>query len=269
MIAYDHSGERYRYGRGSKSELPEALIWGWQQGMAADGRGGYLLGRGARGLAVLMMGLCALAWAGCSGGSRLHPALRVEGPDLERAKQRGRSLIDRGADPYDAYTCAFVDVNQRVSADVVFRSAGCCWPADEVAYQIAEGGDSSDGAIRHIAGRALRSVAQQIKLTAVVQLPKDRDPASIDFALRTSTGVEYPAVEVAQPVLMRDVQPYYDPDAPISAMYYYEVIFPVRGGPGIPPIGPNVSTLHLVVRDGELEASAQFRMPRVSTTKRF
>ena len=237
--------------------------------MAADARGGYLLGRGARGLALLMIGLCALAWAGCSGGSQLHPALLVQGEDLERAKQRGRSLIDRGDDPYDAYTCAFVDVNQRVSANVVFRSAGCCWPADEVAYQIARNGDSSAGAVRDTARRALRSIAQRIKLTAVVQLPKDRDPASIGFVLRTNTGGEYPAVEVGQPVLMRYVQPYYDANAPISAMYYYEVLFPVRGGPGIPPIGPNVSTLHLVVKDEEQEASASFRMPRVRTTRRF
>jgi hypothetical protein len=45
-------------------------------------------------------------------------------------------------------------------------------------------------------------------------------------------------------------------------MYYYMVKFPVRGGGGIPPIGPGVSALYLVVRDGTMEAQAEFFMPR-------
>jgi len=40
------------------------------------------------------------------------------------------------------------------------------------------------------------------------------------------------------------------------------VKFPVRGGGGIPPIGPQVHTLYLVVRDGDLEVAAEFVMPR-------
>jgi hypothetical protein len=44
----------------------------------------------------------------------------------------------------------------------------------------------------------------------------------------------------------------------VSTMYQYVMRFPVRGGPGVPPIGPSVRALFLEVRDGDCTGSAQF-----------
>jgi hypothetical protein len=213
------------------------------------------------GLAFLV-GTAGLIAGGCGKQSDIHPALRVEGQDLERAKQRGRSLARSGADPYTAYAMGLQDVNLRASAHVILRSAGCCWPRDEVAFEIARRGDSSDAGVTRAARDALRTAERELKFVLIVQMPKDRDPASIEFALQTGGGQEYPPVVVEEPYYLRDAESYHDADAPLSGVYYYVVRFPVRGGPGIPPIGPQVRTLYLVLRDGELEASVAFTMPR-------
>ena len=91
-----------------------------------------------------------------------------------------------------------------------------------------------------------------------MQLPKSRDPADIEFVLRTNTGVSYPPLAVEVPVFVRDVGKTFDPSAPAAVVYSYVIRFPIRGGPGIPGIGPNVSELLLIVRDGDFEGWAEF-----------
>ncbi len=235
--------------------------------MARNGSGYGRLAKAGRALLVVAAAVSAVTWWGCGRRGNIHPALRVEEEDLDRAKRLGCSLVNTGADPYDAYARGMRDVNARITAHVVLRSASCCWPKDEVAFCIAQGGDSSEAAVRRAVREALKTAERELKFAVVAQLPKERDPADLEFLLRTNTGVEYPALVVEEPYYLRDAQSYYQADAPRSAMYYYLVKFPVRGGPGLPPIGPQVSVLYLVVKDGDMEASAAFRMPPARTKR--
>lgn len=230
--------------------------------MAGHAGGGRLSMQAARMLAAFVAGAFVVLAGGCGKQADIHPALRIEDEDLERATRQGCALINSGADPYDAYARNFRDVNRRLTAHVIFRSAACCWPQDEVAFQVAQCGDPSEEAVKQAAREAVELTERVLKFAAVLQMPKDRDPGSLVFALRTNAGQEYPALEVEEPYLIRDAKSYYDDDAPPSGMYYYIVKFPVRGGGGIPPIGPQVHTLYLVVRDGDLEVAAEFVMPR-------
>lgn len=230
--------------------------------MAGHAGGGRLSMQAARVLAVLVAGAFAVLVAGCGKQADIHSALRIEDEDLERATRQGCTLINTGADPYDAYARDFRDVNVRLSPHVILRSAACCWPQDEVAFQVAQRGDASEEGAKQAAREAVALTERVLKFAVVLQMPKDREPGSLDFALQTSAGQEYPALEVEAPYLIRDAKSYYDDDAPSSGMYYYIVKFPVRGGGGIPPIGPEVQTLYLIVRDGDLEATAEFMMPR-------
>lgn len=230
--------------------------------MAGHVGGGRLSMQAARMLAIFVAGAFVMLAGGCGKQADVHPALRIEDEGLERAKRQGCALINSGADPYDAYARDFRDVNVRLTPYVILRSAACCWPEDEVAFQVAQCGDTSEEAVKQAAREAVELTERILKFAAVLQMPKDRDPGSLEFALRTSAGQEYPALEVEEPYLIRDAKSYYDDDAPPSGMYYYIVKFPVRGGGGIPPIGPQVQTLYLVVQDGDLEVAAEFAMPR-------
>lgn len=230
--------------------------------MAGHARAGRLSMHVARMLAAFVGGAFLVLAGGCGKQADIHPGLRIEDDDLERAMRQGCTLINTGADPYDAYARNFRDVNRRLTAHVIFRSAACCWPQDEVAFQVAQSGDTSDEAVKQVAKEAVALTERVLKCVAVLQMPKDLDPGSLEFTLRTSAGQEYPALEVEEPYFMRDAKSYYSDDAPPSGMYYYTVKFPVRGGGGIPPIGPEVHTLYLVVRDGDIEAAAEFVMPR-------
>ncbi len=212
-------------------------------------------------LAALVVAAFVVLGGGCAKREDIHPALRLEDADLERAKRQGCSLISLGADPYEAYARDFQDVNKRLSAHVILRAAACCWPADEVAFHIAQSGDASDAAVDQAANEAVELTKRVLRFAAVLQMPKDKDPASLQWALRTSAGTEYPALEVEEPYYIRDAKSYYDENAPASGLYYYMVKFPVRGGGGIPPIGPGISALYLVVREGTMEAQAEFFMP--------
>jgi hypothetical protein len=215
-------------------------------------------------MALLAVGAAVLAGTGCGGRAELHPALRVENEDLQRAISKGRSLIRQEADVDEARTWALRDANVRVSREVIIRKAGCSWPVDEIALAIAEQGDDSDAGVRRAARRAMRLLERELKFMVVMQVPKSRDPASVEFALRTSRGVEYPPIAVETPTFLREVVSPFDADAPRGAMYYYVVRFPIRGGPGVPPVGPTVSALNLVVRDGQSEGAVDFplRAPR-------
>jgi hypothetical protein len=203
------------------------------------------------------------AVAGCSDQHLLHPALQLRDQDIDAATRRGQAEIAACEAPEDAFAYCITDVNERVSSDVILRSAGICWPADRLAYEIARAGDPSDAGVRRAVAAGRNEVERELMLVASIQLPKTRDPASIRFALRTSGGAEYPPIAVDIPILLRDVHPTFDTSAPPAGLYYYVLHFPVRGGPGIPPIGPGVTSLTLVVADDTSEATATFPMPAV------
>lgn len=211
-------------------------------------------------LAAVLVSL-AVSLSGCSAKERYHSALVVMDEDISRGTSRGKSLVASGANPSDAYASRMDDVNLRVSSDVILRSAGIGLPADEVAYQIAVGGDSSDAGIRRAVTNAIKAMERELKAVAIVQVSKTRDPASVDFTLRSSTGTEYPPIAVETPAFLRDVTAAYDPTAPASALYTYTIHFPSRGGPGVPPIGPTVRSISLLVKDGEYEARVDFPLP--------
>jgi len=208
----------------------------------------------------------ALLLNGCSAKERYHSALVVLDEDISRGTSRGKGLIASGANPSDAYAYRVDDVNIRVSSEVILRSAGLGLPADEIAYQIAAGGDSSDAGIRRAIASAIKTMERELKAMAIVQVSKTRDPASIEFVLRSSTGTEYPPIAVETPTFLRDVTATYDPTATAAALYAYTIHFPARGGPGVPPIGPTVRSLALLVKDGEYEARADF--PLVSRSEK-
>ena len=200
----------------------------------------------------------ALLLSGCSTKDRYHSALLVLDEDISRGTSRGEGLVSRGANPSDAYASRMQDVNIRVSSDVILRSAGIGLPADEIAYQIAAGGDSSDAGIRRAVASALKTTERELKAFAIVQISKTRDPACVEFLLRSSTGTEYPPIAVEAPTFVREVTAIYDPTAPAAALYAYTIHFPSRGGPGVPAIGPTVRSITLVVKDGEYAATAIF-----------
>jgi hypothetical protein len=217
--------------------------------------------------AAMLVGLLSGALlVGCSSKSRIHPALVLTDDDITRGVSRGKSLIAQGADPSDAFQFRLVDVNQRVSADVVLRSAGLCMPQDEVAYQVAVGGDTSDAGIRKAVAKAMKDTERQLRAIAIVQVSKARDPASIGFVLESNTRVQYPAIVVEAPAYIRDVSPGFGQNEKPAAMYFYTAFFPVRGGPGVPPVGPTVRSLSLAVKDGDSEGYTEFALQTPETS---
>jgi len=103
-----------------------------------------------------------------------------------------------------------------------------------------------------------RGIADKRVIAAMLQIPKSRDEADLEFMLRTNTGIQYPPIVVETPIFIREVISPFDANAPVSAIYQYVAHFPVRGGPGVPPIGPRVSALSLEVIDGDCTGSARF-----------
>lgn len=217
-------------------------------------------------MVVSALAAATVVCSGCSSTNRVHPGLRApEGQDLDRAIARGKSLIVSGADPQDAFARRVVPINERVSAEVILRSAGLCLPADRIAYEIAKSGDSSDGGVRGATAAAIKAIGRELMCYAEVQVPNAMDPTTtITFALRTSTGAEYPPMAVEKPFLLREFNPgEFDPTAAPAGVYAYLVHFPVVGGPGVPPIGPTASSVTLAVSDGTGEGSYTFELPRV------
>jgi hypothetical protein len=229
--------------------------------MLTHARSRCALARAHRVLLALALGAVVFVACGCSTRQRIHPALRVQDEDIDRGVGRGKRLIISQADCRDAFAPGIRDANVRVSPHVILRTAGCVWPADEIAFQLCQSGDTSDAGIRRAVQQALKTVEEALRITATVQIPAARDPGTIQFALRTNTGLEYPPLAVEQPIYQRSVASPFDPTAPASAIYYYVIRFPIRGGPGVPPVGPQISILYLVVRDGDAEGTAEFRLP--------
>jgi hypothetical protein len=209
---------------------------------------------------VLAVAMCHLA-SGCASRQKLHPRLLLEDEEIDRGVRRGKTLVSTWDDPLNAFTRGVSEANVRVSADVIIRGAQICWPEEEIAYQIALGGDKSDKAVHIAIEEALKRAERQIRFFVTLQLPQTRDPSTLEFFLRTSARKEYPALIVEKPVFERTVVSPYDASAAVSGIYHFTVHFPVRGGPGIPPIGPTVRYLDLVVRDSSSEASVRFELP--------
>jgi hypothetical protein len=210
-------------------------------------------------LVVAAVGLALLA--GCSSMEVVHPALRLQDQEVAPATQRGLDLIAAGQCPDEAFAFWLVDVNERVSPEVIVRSAAIALPADRLAYEVAKAGDSSEAGVRRAVAQAGKAIRLEVMFVATIELPQTQDPATIQFALKT-TAAEYPPVAVEAPVLLRDIHRSYDPAAAPSELYSYLVHFPVRGGPGVPPIGPEATTLTFIVRDAGGEVSVPFALPR-------
>ncbi|MGD0110526.1 MAG: hypothetical protein ABSD48_01540 [Armatimonadota bacterium] len=200
--------------------------------------------------------------AGCSDRESIHPALRVEDDEFEKAVERGRTIAATGGDPYRAYSFSTQQVNLRVSPDVIVREAACCWPKDEIAFLIAKQANGDASAVDRIAKQVRDQVERDLKFTVLIQMPTTRDPnTAIQFAMRSSAGAEYPPLAVEQPVFIREVSTALDPEMPPSAIYEYDVHFPIQGSPGYPKLGPEITGLTLIVKDGDAEASVPFAMP--------
>ena len=210
---------------------------------------------------LLVIALAGMVIGGCASRDRLNPAFRLNDDELTNAIKKGKRLIPTG-DPEQAFSRQVIDVNTQISSDVILRKAGPCWPENEIAYQIALGGDSSDAAVKQATNTGLKFIEREIRFVAVLQMASERDPTGIQFALRTSQGTEYPPISVETPQFIRNVSPTFDRTAKPAKLYSYTVFFPVAGGPGIPPIGPTVNSLDFVVKVGDSEGSARFFIPR-------
>ena len=203
-----------------------------------------------------------LLLAGCSDRESIHPALRVEDAEFEKAVERGRTIAATGGDPYRAYSFGTQQVNLRVTPDVIVREAACCWPKDEIAFLVAKQANGDASAVDRVAKRVRDQVERDLKFTVLVQMPKSVDPnTAIQFAMRSSAGSEYPPLAVEQPVFIREVSSALDPEMPASAIYGYDVHFPIQGSPGYPKLGSEISELTLIVKDGDAQALVPFSMP--------
>jgi hypothetical protein len=229
----------------------------WSRGGRLGGR--WQAGRWLSRCSALALGLAALLSPGCSSQDALNPALRLEQEDYQRAVERGRSLV--GGDPYKAFRFS-LQQPLRVTPQVTIREAACCWPQDEIAFAIAKQNDRSDEAVNRAARNARRQAEREVGFSLVLQIQRGYDPSSVRFLMRTSSGQSYPPLSVDAPVYLRDVATALDaPDTLPSALYGYDMHFPIQGSPGFPPIGPEVSSLSLVVQDEQLEAAVTFPMP--------
>ncbi len=216
-----------------------------------------------RALIALLGAVCLIPLvAGCGSQAALHPALQLGPEQVDKAEERAKGLIQAGADPSHMLTRLTEDVNVRVSGSVVLRKAAACWPPQELAFEIAQQGDDSDAGLQRAAEAALKRLTRELKFVAFVEMATSRDPATITFAMRTSRdATEYPPIVVPLPVHLSDTRSGLDPTAPPAALWSYEIWFPISGSPGYPPIDESVTSLCLVVKDGESAAECWFNMP--------
>jgi hypothetical protein len=202
--------------------------------------------------------LLALALLGCSSNVTLNSAFRIEPKDVDKATERGVSLLKSGGDPYSVYKWSTKSVNERVSQQIIVQDAALCLPKDEIAFAIVKQGDPSDSAVKRAVSQAVKRASNEVKFSVVLQITTGRDPKTVEFEMRTNTGGVYPPLAVEEPVMLRTVSSVLDPTAPPSALWGYDVHFPLRGSPGYPPIDTSVNTLYLVVRDGQSESRIPF-----------
>ena len=212
--------------------------------------------------ALPAIGALVLVAAGCSSRSRIHPDLQVDESAVQRAIERGLMTVKSGKDPYGIFRYSTKQVNVRLSADVIVSEVTCCWPEQEIAFAVAQLGDTSDVAVRRAVGEARRRVEQEMKFWAVIQLSKSRELGSVEFLMRSNLGNEYPPLVIETPVLLRDVTPL-GGGGGMASLLAYSVRFPLQGGPGYPPLSPAVHTLQFVVREGASEVAVDFPIPRL------
>jgi hypothetical protein len=223
--------------------------------------------------ACLCVVALALALSGCSSNVNLNSAFVLEPQDVDKATERGISLLNQGTDPYSVYSWSTKNVNERVSSDVVVEYAALCFPKDEISFAIANQKDPADGAVKRAVNEALKRTRTEVKFSVVLEVADTRDPKSLKdkdtFEMLTNTGTEpYPPLYVEAPVFIRKVSDALDPTAPPSSLYGYDVHFPLRGSPGYPPIDTSVTTLYLVVKDGQSESRIPFDLT-AAANKRY
>jgi hypothetical protein len=208
----------------------------------------------------MLAGLAAIA-SGCTGSGIVHPAFEVDQKTVDEAIKLGVEFRDAKADPYKLFNHSTESVNVRLSADLVFLQATCCWPLDEIAFVVAQEGETSKVRLQRTVNEARKRAERELRFLALIQLSKARDPGTVTFALRTNTGQEYQPLVVEPPVLLQEVPAIHARDEAPAEQLAYAVRFPVRGTPGYPPIDPSVRTLTFVVREGGSEGTASFALP--------
>jgi hypothetical protein len=209
----------------------------------------------------LLAALASLALGpGCGGGVQVNPALLITDPqEIENATKRGITLIGTKSDPYSVYNHTTKDVNQWVGSDIIVRTAAICLPDDELAFQVAMGGDTSEEGAKRIADAAIPQINRQVKFTVVLQITKSHKPEDVTFELLGNDPKPYPPVAVEPPQFVQDI-PSLDPDKPTMAVYGYNVYFSTTGSPGFPALDASVAKLNLLIESGGTSVKVPFSL---------
>ena len=216
-------------------------------------------------IALLLPAGCALAvcCSGCGRGPAIAPALTLKDPqEIEKATKRGINIITSGSDPYAVFGRTTKEVNQSIGQGVIVRTAAICLPKEELAFQVAAAGDSTEAGAKRVADAALRQINRQVRFTVVLQVLKSFKPEEVEFELCASgLAKTYPPVAVDPPEFVADVSSALDPDIPPMAVYGYNAYFPTAGSPGFPTIDVTVRQLTLVIKAGGASAEVPFMLP--------
>jgi len=212
--------------------------------------------------------LCLLAWLvpgillGCAGSQgNVNPQLQItERKDITAAVDRGKSLW--GRDPYLVYQGRRTQqVNNRLSQNVIVRTAFLSMPADEVAFTVASlPAGSDDQTIKQAVDAAVEKINRQLKFVVVLQLLATADPKQIAFGMKTDTGQDYPPVATAEPQLLQQVPASPEDGEPATSMYRYQVYFQTVGSPGYPALDTGVTDLYLTVKDSGAQEDVHFSL---------
>ncbi len=208
---------------------------------------------------LFLLAALASLTLGCSGGTPVNPALLLTDPqEIEDATKRGINMINTGADPYAVYGHTTKDVNLRLGSDIIVRSAAICLPKDELAFQVAMGGNTTEDGAKRAADAAVQQINRQVKFTVVLQIAKSHKPEDVTFELLASDPKPYPPVTVEKPQFIQDVSSALDPDIPPMTIYGYNVSFSTTGSPGFPAIDTSVSTLTLMIESAGTSTKVSF-----------
>jgi len=208
---------------------------------------------------LFLLAALASLTLGCGGGPQVNPALLITDPqEIEDATKRGINIINTGADPYAVYGHTTKEVNLRVGSDTIIRTAAICLPKDELAFQVAMGGDATEDGAKRVADAAVQQINRQVKFTVVLQIAKSHKPEDVTFELLASDPKPYPPVAVEPPQFIQDISSALDPDIPPMAVYGYNVSFSTTGSPGFPAIDTGATTLTLMIESGGTSTRVPF-----------
>ncbi len=179
--------------------------------------------------------------------------------DIDQAVQRGKSY--RG-NPYAVYSANHQqDPNFRVSPNVIVHHAILCMPSDEVAFAVASlPATTSDDAISQKVDAAIDDINRQVKFVVDLQLTQNADPNAISFEMLTNAVTHpYPPVLAVKPQLLNNLPGSPEGDVAAGSLYRYVIYFETIGSPGYPALDFSVSSLDLVVKDGNQQAPVHFQ----------